>query len=161
MCYNVIIFSQFVVAPTRCIINAMDLKFPNTIMLLKVKYFEGFSNRSKDDEFVINSISGCNCNNYNLIITITHLTIASSEETKRFISNQRTTSIPWHLKCSREGYACQLPYHLVSVSIGILLIYTVYWIMHHCKLNKRKHFHCKFNFGNAIIICADIDMLTS
>ena len=38
-------FSQFVVAPNGCIINAMGLKiFPNTIMLLKVDRFEGFSN---------------------------------------------------------------------------------------------------------------------
>ena len=33
-------FSHFVVASTRCIINAMDLKFFN--MLLKVDQFEGF-----------------------------------------------------------------------------------------------------------------------
>ena len=45
----------------------MDLKtFPNTIMLLKVGCFEGFSNRSNVDELVINSMSGCNCNNYKL-----------------------------------------------------------------------------------------------
>ena len=37
--------SQFVVAPTGCIINTMDLKiFPNTIMLLKVNHLKGFSN---------------------------------------------------------------------------------------------------------------------
>ena len=54
-------FSQFVIAPTGCIINAMDLKiFLNNIMLLKVDCFEGFSNRSKVDELVINSMSGCN-----------------------------------------------------------------------------------------------------
>ena len=54
-------FSQFVVVPTRCIINAMDLKiFPNNIMLLKVDHFEGFSNRSNVDKLVINSMSGCN-----------------------------------------------------------------------------------------------------
>ena len=35
MYYNITIFSQFVIAPTGCIINATDLKiFPNTIMLL-------------------------------------------------------------------------------------------------------------------------------
>ena len=74
MYYNIAIFSQFVVAPTGSIINAMDLKtFLNTIMLLKVDYFEGFSNQSKVDELVINSMSGCNCksnklnnNNYKL-----------------------------------------------------------------------------------------------
>ena len=54
-------FSQFVVAPTGCIINAMDLKiFPNNIMLLKVDRFEGFSNRTNVDELMINSMSGCN-----------------------------------------------------------------------------------------------------
>ena len=58
-------FSQFVVAPTRCIINAMDLKiFPNNIMLLKVDRFEGFSNWTNVDELVINSMSGCNYKNY-------------------------------------------------------------------------------------------------
>ena len=71
------ILSQFVVASTGCIINAMDLKiFSNTIMLLKVDCFEGVSNRSNVDELVINSMSRCNCKNYNLIITITNLTIA-------------------------------------------------------------------------------------
>ena len=74
------ILSQFVVAPTRCIINAMDLKiFSNTIMLLKVDCFAGVSNRSNIDELVINSMSGCNCKNYKLIITITNLTITLHE----------------------------------------------------------------------------------
>ena len=60
-------FSQFVVAPTRCIVNAMDLKvFPNNIMLLKVDCFEGFSNRSNIDELVMNNMSGYNCKNYKL-----------------------------------------------------------------------------------------------
>ena len=55
-------FLQFVVAPTGCIISAMVLKiFPNTIELLKVNHFEGFSNQSNVDELVINSKSGCNC----------------------------------------------------------------------------------------------------
>ena len=40
--------------------------------------------------------------------------------------NQRTASLPRHLKCSREDNVCRLPYRLVSVSIGVLLIYTVY-----------------------------------
>ena len=35
-------------------------------MLLKVDNFEGFLNRSCVDEMVINSMSGCNCNNYKL-----------------------------------------------------------------------------------------------
>ena len=62
-----LIFSQFVVAPTGCIVNAMDLKiFPNTIVLLKVDLFKGFSNRSNVDELVINSMSGCNYKNYKL-----------------------------------------------------------------------------------------------
>ena len=61
------IFSQFVVAPTGCIINGMDLKiFPNTTMLLKGDCFEGFSNQSNIDELVINSTRGCNCKNYKL-----------------------------------------------------------------------------------------------
>ena len=61
MYYNITIFSQFVVAPTGCIINAMDLKiFPNNTMLLKVDHFEGVSNRSNIDELVINSMSGHN-----------------------------------------------------------------------------------------------------
>ena len=38
--------------------------FLNTIMLLKVYCFKGFSNRSNIDELVISSTSGCNCNNY-------------------------------------------------------------------------------------------------
>ena len=49
--------------------------FPNTIMLLKVDRFEGFSNRSNVDKLVINSTTGCNCKITNLIITITNLTI--------------------------------------------------------------------------------------
>ena len=40
--------------------------FPKTIMPLKVDHFEGFSNRHNNDELVINSMSGCNCNNYKL-----------------------------------------------------------------------------------------------
>ena len=60
-------FSQFVIVPTRCTISAMDLKiFPNTIVLLKVDCFKGFSNRSNVDELVINSMSGCNYKNYKL-----------------------------------------------------------------------------------------------
>ena len=40
MYYDIAIFLQFVVTPTRCIVNAMDLKnFHNTIMLLKVDRF--------------------------------------------------------------------------------------------------------------------------
>ena len=58
-------FSQFVVAPTRCNINAMDPKnFPNAIVLLKADHVEGFLNRSNVDELVINSTSECNCKNY-------------------------------------------------------------------------------------------------
>ena len=61
MYYNITTFLQFVIAPTGCIINAMDLKiFPNNIMLLKVNRFEAFSNRTNVDELVINSMSGCN-----------------------------------------------------------------------------------------------------
>ena len=60
-------FSQLVVAPTGCIVNAMDLKnFPNTIVLLKVDRFKGFSNRSNIDKLVINSMSGCNYKKYKL-----------------------------------------------------------------------------------------------
>ena len=60
-------FSQFVVAPTGCIINAMDLKiFPTNIMLLKMDHFEGFSNQTNVDELVINSMSRCNYKNYKL-----------------------------------------------------------------------------------------------
>ena len=67
MYYNITIFFTIGVAPTRCIINSMDLKiFPNNIMLLKVDNFEGFLNWSCVDETVINSMSGCNCNNYKL-----------------------------------------------------------------------------------------------
>ena len=77
MYYNIANFAQFVVAPTGCIINAMDLKiFSNTIMLLKVDCFEGVSNQSNVDKLVINSRSRCNCKNCNFIITITNLTIA-------------------------------------------------------------------------------------
>ena len=50
-------FPQFVVTPTGCIIIAMDLKtFPNTVVLLKVYYFEGLSNQSNVDELVINIV---------------------------------------------------------------------------------------------------------
>ena len=67
MYYNITNLSQFVVTPTGCIINAMNLKiFPNTIMLFKVDCFEGFSNRSNIDELVINSTTGCNCSYYKL-----------------------------------------------------------------------------------------------
>ena len=60
-------FLQFVVAPTGCIINAMDLKiFPKNIILLKVDRFEGFSNRINVDELVINSMSECSYKNYKL-----------------------------------------------------------------------------------------------
>ena len=59
--YDIAIFSQFVIAPTGCIINAMDLKtFPNTMVLLKVDHFKGFLNRSNVDKLVISSMSGCN-----------------------------------------------------------------------------------------------------
>ena len=68
MYYNITIFSQFVIAPIGCFINAMDLKiFPNTIMLLKVDSFEGFSNWTNVDKLVINSTSGYNYKNYKLI----------------------------------------------------------------------------------------------
>ena len=68
MYYNITFFSQFVVAPTGYIINATNLNiFPNTIVLLKVGNFEGFSNWSNVDESVINSTSGCNYKNYKLI----------------------------------------------------------------------------------------------
>ena len=64
MYYDIAIFSQFVAAPTRCIINAII--FPNTIVLLKVDRFKGFSNQSNVDKLVINSMSGCNYKNYKL-----------------------------------------------------------------------------------------------
>ena len=55
MYYIIAIILQFVVTPTRYIINTMYLKnFPNTIKLLKVDCFEGFSNCSNVDELVIN-----------------------------------------------------------------------------------------------------------
>ena len=60
MYYNITIFSQFVVTPTRCIIIAMDL-------LLKVDCFKGFSNLTNVDELVINSTSGCTYKNCKLI----------------------------------------------------------------------------------------------
>ena len=67
MYHDIAIFSQFVIAPTRCIVNAMDLKiFLNTIVLLKVNRFKGFSNQSNVDKLVIKSISGCNYKNYKL-----------------------------------------------------------------------------------------------
>ena len=61
----------------RCSVNVIDLKtFPNTIMLLKVDHFKKFLSWSNVDELVINSTTGCNCNNYkNLIMTITNLII--------------------------------------------------------------------------------------
>ena len=43
MYYDIAIFSQFVVTPTRCIINAIDLKiFPNTIVLLNWTVLKNF-----------------------------------------------------------------------------------------------------------------------
>ena len=67
MYYDIAIFSQFVVAPTGCIVNAMDLKiFLNTIVLLKVDRCKGFINQSNVDELVINSMSGCNYKNCKL-----------------------------------------------------------------------------------------------
>ena len=67
MYYDIAIFSKFVVTPTGCIINAIDLKiFSNTIVLLKVDHFKGFSNRSNVDKLVINSMSGHNYKNYKL-----------------------------------------------------------------------------------------------
>ena len=72
----ILFFSQFVIAPTGCTVNAIDLKiFPNTIVLLKVNRFKGFSNWTNVDELVINSMSGCK-KITNLIITITNLKIA-------------------------------------------------------------------------------------
>ena len=54
------LFSQIVVTPTGCSINAMDLKiFSNTDVLLKVDPFERFSNWSNIDELVISSTSVC------------------------------------------------------------------------------------------------------
>ena len=45
MYYDIATFSQFVIAPTRCIVNAIDLKIIfNTIVLLKVDHCKGFSN---------------------------------------------------------------------------------------------------------------------
>ena len=70
-------FSQFVVATTGCIVNAMDLKiFPKTIVLLKVDHFKGFLNWSNVDELVINSMSDVTTKITNLIIIITNLKIA-------------------------------------------------------------------------------------
>ena len=67
MYYDIAIFSQFVVAPTGCIVNAMNLKiFSSTIVLIKVDCFKGFSNRSNVDKLVINSMSECNYKNYKL-----------------------------------------------------------------------------------------------
>ena len=58
-------FSQFVIAPTGCIVNAMDLKiFPNTIVLLKLDCFKAFSNWSNVDKLMTNSMSGCKYKNY-------------------------------------------------------------------------------------------------
>ena len=67
MYYNITIFSQFVITPTGCIVNAMDVKiFLSTYVLLKMDPFEGFSNRSNVDKLVINNTSGCNYKNYEL-----------------------------------------------------------------------------------------------
>ena len=61
MYYDIAIFLQYVVAPTGCIINAVDLKiFPYTMVLLKVSCFKSFSNWSNADKLVINSMCGCN-----------------------------------------------------------------------------------------------------
>ena len=69
-------FSQFVITPTGCIINAMDLKlFSQHYSAIKSRPFKEFSNQSNVDKLVINSMSGCNYKITNLI-TITNLTIA-------------------------------------------------------------------------------------
>ena len=54
MYYNITIFHKLL--HHQCYRSE---NFPNTIMLLKVDCFEGFSNYSNVDEFVINSMSGC------------------------------------------------------------------------------------------------------
>ena len=67
MYYNIIIF--FIICCHTYRMHHQCYRseiFPNTIILLKVNRFEGFSNRSNVNEFVINSMSGCNCNNYKL-----------------------------------------------------------------------------------------------
>ena len=56
MYYNIVKSFTFAVMPTRCSIN----------MLLKVNHCDGFLNWSNDDELMINSTSGCNCNSYKL-----------------------------------------------------------------------------------------------
>ena len=63
MYYNITIFCCTYQMHHQCYGSE---NFPNTIMLLKVDCFEEFSYWSNADESVINSNSGCNCNNYKL-----------------------------------------------------------------------------------------------
>ena len=49
--------------------------FSNINMLLKVDYFKRFSNQSNIDKLMINSMIGCNCNNYKLNDKITGVTV--------------------------------------------------------------------------------------
>ena len=65
--YNITIFSQFVVAPTRyhqCYDGSE--KFSQHYHIIKSGPFEEFLNWSNVDELVIHSMSGCNCKNYKL-----------------------------------------------------------------------------------------------
>ena len=64
MHYNIAIFSQFVVTPTRYIINAMDRKIHE--YTIKSGPFEEFLNWCNIDYLVINFMSGCNCKNCKL-----------------------------------------------------------------------------------------------
>ena len=76
-CNNIVIFSQFVVAPTKCIINAMDLKIFPTL--------SGYQKWTvlKDIQIGVTLTNWWSIvqvdvivKHTNLIITITNLTIA-------------------------------------------------------------------------------------
>ena len=75
--HNIAIFLQFVVAPTRCIINAMDLKiFPSTIILVKVNRLKDFQIRVTLTNWRSIVQVDVTVKITNLIITITNLTKA-------------------------------------------------------------------------------------
>ena len=72
--------------------------FPNTIVLLKVDRFKGFSNRNNVDKLVISSMSGCTVPlNYNFTFTR-----VSTRVTTRG-SRGRCQNLPWKGSFPRDG----------------------------------------------------------
>ena len=66
MYYNIAIFHNLLLHLPDASSMPWIWKFSQHYHVIKSELFEGFSNHSNVDEFVINSTSGCNCNNYKL-----------------------------------------------------------------------------------------------